>query len=137
MTPAVPFFPKRDFYLCFSTSPMGEALWPARHFISARTFERQGKPLPRIAALSPPQPYASLWFEGRSSASRLIMQQKLIDFVQWFFLAAVLLVAGFLSCLTAMRLAIRGNEVNVPNLGRKVAAGRHPRAECLLFADEG
>ena len=47
------------------------------------------------------------------------MQQKLIDFVQWFFLAAVLLVAGFLSCLTAMRLAIRGNEVNVPNLAGK------------------
>jgi len=47
------------------------------------------------------------------------MQQKLIDFVQWFFLAAILLVAGFLSCLTAMRLAIRGNEVSVPNLAGK------------------
>jgi eukaryotic-like serine/threonine-protein kinase len=47
------------------------------------------------------------------------MQQKLIDFVQWFFFAAVLLVAGFLSCLTAMRFAIRGNEVNVPNLAGK------------------
>ena len=47
------------------------------------------------------------------------MQQKLIDFVQWFFLAAILLVAGFLSCLTAMRLAIRGNEVSVPNVTGK------------------
>lgn len=47
------------------------------------------------------------------------MQQKLIDLVQWLFFAAVLLVAGFLSCLTAMRFAIRGNEVNVPNLAGK------------------
>ena len=47
------------------------------------------------------------------------MQQKLVDFVQWFFLAAILLVAGFLSCLTAMRLAIRGNEVSVPNVAGK------------------
>ena len=47
------------------------------------------------------------------------MQQKLVDFVQWFFLAAILLVAGFLSCLTAMRLAIRGNEVSVPNVTGK------------------
>jgi serine/threonine-protein kinase len=47
------------------------------------------------------------------------MQQKLIDFVRWFFFAAVLLVAGFLSCLTAMRFAIRGNEVSVPNLAGK------------------
>ena len=47
------------------------------------------------------------------------MQQKLVDFIQWFFLAAILLVAGFLSCLTAMRLAIRGNEVSVPNVTGK------------------
>ena len=47
------------------------------------------------------------------------MQQKLIDFVRWLFLVAVLLVAGFLSCLTAMRFAIRGNEVYVPNLAGK------------------
>jgi len=47
------------------------------------------------------------------------MQQKLIDFVRWFFFAAVLLVAGFLSCLTAMRFAIRGNEVSAPNLAGK------------------
>src|SRR5262245_51747359 len=39
--------------------------------------------------------------------------------IRWFFFAAVLLVAGFLSCLTAMRLAIRGNEVNVPDLAGK------------------
>jgi beta-lactam-binding protein with PASTA domain len=47
------------------------------------------------------------------------MQSKLIDLVRWFFLAAVLLVAGFLSCLTAMRFAIRGNEISVPNLAGK------------------
>jgi len=47
------------------------------------------------------------------------MQQKLIDFVRWFFLAAILLVAGFLSCLTAMRFAIQGNEVSVPNVAGK------------------
>ena len=47
------------------------------------------------------------------------MQQKLIDLAQWLFFAAVLLVAGFLSCLTAMRFAIRGNEVSVPNLAGK------------------
>lgn len=52
------------------------------------------------------------------------MQQKLIDCVRWFFLAAVLLVAGFLSCLTAMRFAIRGNEVSVPNVaGKSVQEG--------------
>ena len=47
------------------------------------------------------------------------MQQKLMGLIRWFFFAAVLLVAGFLSCLTAMRLAIRGNEVNVPDLAGK------------------
>jgi len=53
-----------------------------------------------------------------------MMQQKLIDLVRWFFFAAVLLVAGFLSCLTAMRFAIRGNEVNVPALaGRSLPEG--------------
>lgn len=47
------------------------------------------------------------------------MQQKLIDLIRWSFFAAILLVAGFLSCLTAMRFAIRGNEVSVPNLAGK------------------
>jgi serine/threonine-protein kinase len=47
------------------------------------------------------------------------MQQKLIDLLRWSFFAAVLLVAGFLSCLTAMRFAIQGNEVSVPNLAGK------------------
>jgi len=47
------------------------------------------------------------------------MQKRLIDLVRWLFLASVLLVAGFLSCLTAMRFAIRGNEVSVPNLTGK------------------
>lgn len=59
------------------------------------------------------------FLEGRISVSRFIMQQKLIDFARWFFFAAVLLVAGFLSCLTAMRFAIRGNEVSVPNVAGK------------------
>ena len=55
----------------------------------------------------------ALWLDGRRSAAFLMMQQKLIDLVRWFFFAAVLLVAGFLSCLTAMRFAIRGNDFSV------------------------
>jgi len=50
------------------------------------------------------------------------MQKKLIDWIQWLFFGAALLVAGFVSCLTAMRFAIRGNEVNVPNLAGKPAS---------------
>ncbi len=52
------------------------------------------------------------------------MRQKLLGFVRGIFFAAILLVAGFLSCLTAMRLAIRGSEVRVPNLaGRTLPEG--------------
>jgi serine/threonine-protein kinase len=52
------------------------------------------------------------------------MHAELLDFVRGVFFAGVLLVAGFLSCLTAMRFAIRGSEVRVPNVvGRKVAEG--------------
>ena len=66
-------------------------------------------------------------------ASPLVMQQKLIDLVQWFFFAGVLLAAGFLSCLTAMRFAIRGNEVNVPNLaGKSLPEGTRVLSACSL-----
>ncbi|MCI0622516.1 MAG: PASTA domain-containing protein [Acidobacteria bacterium] len=52
------------------------------------------------------------------------MHNKLMGLVRGLFFAAVLLVAGFLSCLTAMRFAIRGNEVKVPNLaGRTLPEG--------------
>lgn len=44
------------------------------------------------------------------------MRGKLLGLVRGVFFAGILLVAGFLSCLTAMRLAIRGSEVRVPNL---------------------
>jgi eukaryotic-like serine/threonine-protein kinase len=47
------------------------------------------------------------------------MQEKLMGWIRWVFLASILLVAGFLSCLTAMRYAIRGSEVAVPNLAGK------------------
>jgi eukaryotic-like serine/threonine-protein kinase len=44
--------------------------------------------------------------------------------VQWFLLAAILASVGFVSCLTAMRFAIRGSEVTVPDLtGRTVREG--------------
>ena len=53
-----------------------------------------------------------------------VMQEKLLRWVRNLFLAGMLLMAGFLSCLTAMRYAIRGNEVIVPNLvGREVSEG--------------
>jgi beta-lactam-binding protein with PASTA domain len=39
-----------------------------------------------------------------------------MSWVRGIFFAGILLVAGFLSCLTAMRFAIRGNEVRVPNV---------------------
>jgi beta-lactam-binding protein with PASTA domain len=48
-----------------------------------------------------------------------IMQTKLLTFFRWLFFGSLLLVAGFISCLTAMRLAIRGNEVVVPTLAGK------------------
>jgi eukaryotic-like serine/threonine-protein kinase len=44
------------------------------------------------------------------------LQGQLLRLVRWFFLAAVLASAGFVSCLTAMRFAIRGSEVTVPDL---------------------
>ena len=47
---------------------------------------------------------------------------KLVGFLRVLFLAAILLSAALLSCLTAMRLAIRGSEVAVPDVvGRTVA----------------
>lgn len=48
--------------------------------------------------------------------------RKRIGFLQGLFLSAILLSAALLSCLTAMRLAIRGSEVAVPDVvGRTVA----------------
>ena len=44
------------------------------------------------------------------------MQTKLLTFFRWLFFGSLLLVSGFVSCLTAMKLAIRGNEVVVPVL---------------------
>jgi len=52
------------------------------------------------------------------------LQGKLLRFVRLFFLASILASAGFVSCLTAMRFAIRGSEVTVPDLiGRTVREG--------------
>lgn len=52
------------------------------------------------------------------------MQGKLLRFVRLCFLASILASASFVSCLTAMRFAIRGSEVTVPNLvGRTVREG--------------
>jgi eukaryotic-like serine/threonine-protein kinase len=49
------------------------------------------------------------------------LQGKLLRVVRWSFLAGILALAGFVSCLTAMRFAIRGSEVTVPDLmGRTV-----------------
>jgi eukaryotic-like serine/threonine-protein kinase len=49
------------------------------------------------------------------------LQGRLLGFIRWVFKLVLILAAGFLSCLTAMRIAIRGNEVMVPNLtGRTV-----------------
>ncbi len=56
------------------------------------------------------------------------MQGRLLGFIRWVFKVFIILAAGFLSCLTAMRIAIRGSEVLVPNLaGRTV-----PEASSLL-----
>ena len=41
---------------------------------------------------------------------------KLVGFLRVLFLAAVLISAALLSCLTAMRLAIQGSEVTVPGV---------------------
>jgi serine/threonine-protein kinase len=45
-----------------------------------------------------------------------VLQGKLINFFRVLFFVAVIIAAGFISCLTAMRFAIRGSEVAVPNL---------------------
>jgi beta-lactam-binding protein with PASTA domain len=47
------------------------------------------------------------------------MQTKLLTFFRWLFFGSLLFVSGLVSCLTAMRLAIRGNEVVVPVLTGK------------------
>ncbi len=46
----------------------------------------------------------------------MTLQGQLLRLVRWCFLALVLASAGFVSCLTAMRFAIRGSEVTVPDL---------------------
>ncbi|PYV44534.1 MAG: hypothetical protein DMG06_06130 [Acidobacteria bacterium] len=52
------------------------------------------------------------------------MHRKLLSFFRLLFLASILISAGFLSCLTAMRLAIRGSEVTVPDLvGKTIHEG--------------
>lgn len=43
-------------------------------------------------------------------------RRKLVGFLRVLFLAGVLISAALLSCLTAMRLAIRGSEVTVPGV---------------------
>jgi beta-lactam-binding protein with PASTA domain len=58
------------------------------------------------------------------------MQERLMGWIRGFFFASILLVAGFLSCLTAMRYAIRGNEVTVPNIAGKTT----PEAAQVLGA---
>lgn len=66
----------------------------------------------------------------RSLPSLLEMQEKLMGWARALFFAGILLVAGFLSCLTAMRYAIRGNEVRVPGLAGKTV----PEGSYLLAA---
>lgn len=60
---------------------------------------------------------------------------KLVGFLRVLVLAGVLISAALLSCLTAMRLAIRGSEVTVPDVvGRSLeeAGRRISRAELVL-----
>ncbi len=60
---------------------------------------------------------------------------KLVGFLRVLFLAGLLISAALLSCLTAMRLAIRGSEVTVPGVvGRSLqeADRRISRAQLVL-----
>lgn len=58
-----------------------------------------------------------------------VVQEKLVNLLQMGFFGAILVTAAFLSCLTAMRLAIRGSEVTVPSLlGQTV-----PQADNLVL----
>ena len=57
------------------------------------------------------------------------MQTKLLTFFRWLFFGSLLFVSGFVSCLTAMRLAIRGNEVLVPDLAGKTIEGASRQLE--------
>ncbi len=52
----------------------------------------------------------------RSLGRDNLLQKRILSFFRLLFLALILVTAGFLSCLTAMRFAIRGSEVAVPNL---------------------
>ena len=73
------------------------------------------------------------------------MQTKLLTFFRWLFFGSLLLVSGFVSCLTAMRLAIRGNEVVVPVLAGKTleegtrqlaSSSLHIKVESRRFDDK-
>ena len=64
---------------------------------------------------------------------------KLVGFLRVLFLAGVLISAALLSCLTAMRLAIRGSEVTVPGVeGRSLEeAGRRISSAHLVLKVRG
>lgn len=64
---------------------------------------------------------------------------KLVGFLRVLFLAGVLIGAALLSCLTAMRLAIRGSEVTVPGVvGRSLEeAGRRISSAQLVLKVRG
>jgi eukaryotic-like serine/threonine-protein kinase len=47
---------------------------------------------------------------------RSILQDRLLGFIRFVFYAFIVVAVGFLSCLTAMRFAIRGSEVVVPQV---------------------
>ena len=66
-------------------------------------------------------------------------RRKLVGFLRVVFLAGVLISAALLSCLTAMRLAIRGSEVTVPGvLGRSLEeAGRRMASAQLVLKVRG
>ena len=64
---------------------------------------------------------------------------KLVGFLRMLFLGGVLISAALLSCLTAMRLAIRGTEVTVPGVvGRSLEeAGRRISSARLVLKVRG
>lgn len=66
-------------------------------------------------------------------------RRKLVGFLRKLFLAGVLVSAALLSCLTAMRLAIRGSEVTVPDVvGRSLEeAGRRISSAQLVLKVRG
>ena len=72
--------------------------------------------------------------DGDSQVNRSV-RGKLAGILRRLFLAGVLISAALLSCLTAMRLAIRGSEVTVPDVvGRSLeeASQQVSRAQLVL-----